>query len=1099
MHNGRKPCSHCRNALLDFGKRIRKTIYDETSRKNFIQIDTLIEINNNPAKLAIIYDPSMEKESAESITKKLSLEETLISCIQTLIEDTETSDAIQTLLSIVANYYGSNRAYVFEVNHKKTNVCKIHEWESDNIKPSPIAINNKLPIKPFQPLLDIFKEKGEFAFKAIEQDLANDSIIYKFLQNIDVHSILVVPHSIDEKITYFMGVDNPTKNTHHLELLHSVILFVVDKVKKQKAYNYLEYLSYSDSLTGVGNRNKYNQKLKDIEQKKPETLGYVHVALNGLKNINEIYGESYGDDIIKQAATVLKQFLGNDLCRFVGNEFISLHPNIAPNDFELMVNGLKIKLAEHSEFSISIGSIYQYKKINLRKGLTQAYDIMYAEKQKFYKAQHSEAIQARPNAMEIILDELKAGCFTVYLQPKVDLLTEDISSAEALVRKFDKSGKLIPPDRFIPIYETEGTIRHIDFFVLEEVCKLLQRLIKENKALKIAVNFSRVTFISPNLLEEIIETCARYNVPHEYIKIEITESIDKMDFEFFDNKLKKIKNAGFEISLDDFGAKHSNLLMLTMTEFSEVKIDKGLIDYITQSAQNRALVKNILKMISELGTSTCVAEGIETKEQKEMILEFGCTHGQGYLFYRPMPIEEFLLIYEINLTREKLKNALNQDINLNFTLSYNEMSALIEAMPFCATLLNEKFEVLSCNQSVIETFGLNSKEEFLRTLFKLSPAFQPNGAKSEELAVEYMKKAYAQGHLKFPWVHKTKQGKEFATEVTLRKLTVKGSEESPLLAGFIREINPETIDDGTLAWASQYGFDNTVSDRSLISALLEITSSLVWSFNYSTRQMMFFGHGYEGLGLPQGEFLFPETLLENNHVYEEDMDDFLRACDNLAKGEHSPCELRFNLPDGSARYFRVTYKIIKNHDGKPLTAIGKVLDVHDQKIPSHHSQIDHLTKCYNDIAARSLIEEAIKNNHESNHALFLLDIDQLKTINEYLGHPFGDSILIELVHNLQANFRDVDIIGRIGCDDFIVFLKNTPHMHLVMDKKHILEKMLIRDYSTAEHNIVINGSISMALYPQNGKSFDELLKFAEISMRKTKKGKKHQYNFIAKT
>ncbi len=1083
------PCSHCRNSSLEFGKRIRNNIYDEVSRKQFIQIDTLIEIDNKPAKLAIIYDPTLDGEDIESITQKLSLEETLISCIQTLIEDTKTDNAIQTLLNIVASYYGSKRAYVFEVNYKEHSICKIHEWQSEHIQASQIAVHKKFPLKQFLPLLDIFSKHGELAFKAVDKELEPDSIIYNFLQSINVNSILVVPFVVDGKITYFMGTDAPTKNTHQLSLLHSVILFVVDKIKKQKAYNHLIHLSYSDQLTSIWNRNKYSQRIEELEKQNPETLGYVHISLNGLKKINELYGEAYGDDLLKQTANILRQFLGDDLFRFGGNEFIALHPNTSPHEFDQVLNSLRQELKKYSEISLSIGSIYQYKKIDLRKGLEQAYDIMFAEKQKYYKEQNNETIQTRPNAMQIILEELRAGNFTVYLQPKVNLLTEEISSAEALVRKFDKDGKIIPPDNFIPIYENEGTIRHVDFFVLEEVCKLLHRLIKEDKALKISVNFSRVTFISPNLLEEIIETCAKYEVPHEYIKIEITESIDKMDFEFFDKKLKKIKNAGFEISLDDFGAKHSNLLMLTMTEFSEVKIDKGLIDYITQSAQNRALVKNILKMISELGTSICVAEGIETKEQRDMILDFGCTHGQGYLFYRPMPIEEFLLIYEINRTRDKLKNAMQQDFSLNFTLSYNEMSAIIDAMPFCVTLLNDKNDMLTCNQCVVDTFGLKSKEEFLSKLFDLSPEFQPNGAKSSQLAAKYIQKAYDFGHLKFPWVHRTKQGKEFATEVTLKKLTVKGSEETPLLAGFIRELTPEIDDKNTFEWSESYGFHNEVSERALITTLLEISSSLLWTFNYKTNQMMFFGEGHEELGLPRGKFKFPEEFMKGNYIYEEDMEEFLRSCDNLTKGEHSPTELRFNVPNKEPRYFRLTYKIIKDYEGNPLTAIGKVLDINDQKTPSHLSQIDHLTKCYNDITAKMLMEECIKNNQNSTHALFRLDIDNLKYINQNLGHPFGDSILVDLVQDLQASFRDGDIIGRVGCDDFVVFLKNAPNTHIIMDKKDIIEKLLIRDYSTTNHNFSVYGSMGMALYPQHGKTLDELLEFAEACVKKEKKSK----------
>ncbi len=545
-------------------------------------------------------------------------------------------------------------------------------------------------------------------------------------------------------------------------------------------------------------------------------------------------------------------------------------------------------------------------------------------------------------------------------------------------------------------------------------------------------------------------TCAKYDIPHEYIKIEITESIDKMDFEFFDKKLKRIKNAGFEISLDDFGAKHSNLLMLTMTEFSEVKIDKGLIDYITQSAQNRALVKNILKMISELGTSTCVAEGIETKEQKDMILDFGCTYGQGYYFYRPMSIDEFLIVYQENITKCLLDIALKNGKPLNFSLSYNEMSAIIDAMPFCVTILDGNKNIISCNQSVINTFGLNSKEEFLSQTLALSPEYQPNGAESAELATAYVAEAYEKGSMHFPWVHRTMQGKEFSAEVTLCKLKVKGSEDSPLLAGFIREIAPEIIDSSTVDWMQQHGFNNDVTDRALNATLLELSNEWLWTFNYKNRQMMFFGEGYEAFGLPKEKFLFPETFIDNKNVYEEDMEDFMKACENLAKGEHSPVELRFNLPDGCARYFRITYKIIKNKEGVPLSAIGKVTDIDEQKKAGLISQTDELTGCYCKLAAKLRIDDSILTNKDALHALFVIDVNKFHFL--HTGKSLSDinSLLVNVSKELLASFREHDIVARIEDNKFIVFLKNPPHLEVVMDKMHIIESILAQNSSSLQ-------------------------------------------------
>ncbi len=1081
LHNGSKPCANCHNGALIHGKKVRKEVYDSVSKKYYTQVDTLIKVNNRYAKLAMIYDPSLASDDIESITQKLTLEETLVSCIHTLVEDDETDNAMQTLLSIVASYYGSKHAYVYELNSKNNTARKTYEYGADGAA-SYIAVNHALPIKIFEPIIKVFSERGEFAFQAIENDLDHDSEIYKFLKNMQVHSLLLVPYYVDGKLAYCMGVDAPSKKTDDLSLLHSVIIFVVDKIRKNKIYNQLVYLSYSDALTNLWNRNKYNQRLEELSAIELATFGYTYINLNRLKDINELYGEQYGDEILKKTAKLLSKHLGADIFRLAGNEFVALSPNISSDDFNKQLLGLREELKTHSEFSLSIGGVYQYKKIDIRKGVFQAFDIMFAEKQKFYKNDAINIIQSRQNPVQIVLDELNSGNFTIYLQPKVNLLTEEITSAEALIRKFDKNGKLISPNNFIPIYESEGTVRHIDFFVLEEVCRLLHKLIKKNRALKIAVNFSRVTFLSPNLLEEIILTCAKYNIPHEYIKIEITESIEKMDFEFFDKKLKKIKNAGFEISLDDFGAKHSNLLMLTMTEFSEVKIDKGLIDYITQSAQNRALVKNILKMITDLGTSICVAEGIETKEQKDMILDFGCEHGQGYYFYRPMPVEEFLVVYEMNINKCLLNNTLENEKLFNLNLSYNEMFSIIEAMPFCVTILDQDKQVISCNQCVIDTFGLNSKEEFLSKLFTLSPETQPNGENSRELAFAYLDEAYQKGYLHFPWVHKTKQGKEFSAEVILKKLKVKGSEEFPLMAGFIREISPEIVNHSVIDWVQQYGFNNDISDRTLITTLLEISNEWLWTYNYNTKQMMFFGEGYEEFGLPKEKFIFPDTFIANNHVYVEDMPDFIKTCEFLNKGEHRPSELRFNLPDGSLRYFKLTYKIIKNQEGLPISAIGKMADIDEQKKNTLFWQVDELTGCHNARAAKMHIDNCLLGNKDSLHALFVIDVNKLFGLSTGTTLSRDDSILTGLSAGLLANFREGDIVARIEDNNFIVFLKNPPHLNVVMDKMAAIESILMQNSLFSQQCNIIKLCIGLALYTKNGDDYEQLLHYAKSSI-----------------
>ncbi len=1095
MYNRNTKCSRCNNKKLELGKRLYRT--DPLGNKSsFTHVDSMIDLEGKFAKISMLYDNKLPNKRVDSALHKLSVEETLVDCIQTLTEEDDINASVGKLLSIIAKYYGANHAYFYEADEKAKTVTKKYEWRPDDVY-SPFEVDAPLPMKPFEPIFDMFHTKGEFALSVKENELDKNSPLSNFLAYAKASSLLVVPFSINGEIVFCLGVHSPTKNTHDLSLLHSVILFVVDKVKKDRLHKQLVNLSYSDSLTELWNRNKFNERVEILENERLDTIANFHFGLNGLRNINELYGEKYGDSILKQLAEVLKDNISYEIYRYSGNEFVAICPHISADEFENLNRAIKKAFSKKKDFSVAIGSCYQFKKINIHSGLSQAYEIMYAEKQKFYKSKKGEVIGTRTNPVEIILNELKAGLFCIHLQPKVDLKANKIASAEALVRKVDKDGNKVSPDKFIPIYEAEGTIRHIDFFVLEEVCKLLQNLIRESKPIKIAVNFSRVTFISPNLVEEVVEICAKYNVPHKYIKIEITESIDKMDFEFLSKKLKSLKNAGFPISLDDFGAMHSNLLMLTMAEFSEVKIDKKLIDNITLNAKNRALVKNILKMITDLGTSSCVAEGVETKEQKDMLLDFGCTDGQGYYFYRPLTVDAFLAAYNFDLHE-------HQGIDLDalassavYPLNYNEMESILDSIPFSFTLFGLDTKLRTCNKYALEQFGLDQKEDLVNDFFRYSPEVQPNGVNSRELATQYLEEAANKGSLNCSWVHRTKQGKEFPTEVLLRKITLNNSTEEAYIAGFLKNCVMENSVDHD-AWATNYNFNNQVSDKDLIATLLDISNEWLWTFNHTTREMMFFGEGYENLGLPKERFIFPETFIEQNRVHEDDLEEFMKACQSLARGEHRPAEIRFYLPDGNARYFRIEYRIIKDQLGNLLTTIGKVVDIEEKKRLATLFYYDELTKCNTKIAFETLAKEQLSAHSDSSHVMFMLDVNNLKIINRKFGYKFGDTLLADIAQNLHSSFREGDLIGRIGEDNFILFLKNTSDINIILEKVHLLEKALTQTYKTAIGEFTSSGNIGIALYPQNGHTYDELYASAEKALVQAEADENSSYIFYSK-
>ncbi len=790
MYGFDTPCPFCNNDQLTWDKQIvlEKKLFK--NNKDYSFQSTLINIGGTPAKLTMAFDISKLLGQLNSLEEKLSLEETLLSCIQTFMNDDNIDIAITKLLAIIGTFYQADRASLFSVDFKANNIFHTYEW-SLTPEHSISAQKPTIELKHLSELFKTFEEKGELYIADIHKELQSNTRLYQVLNLAQVNSVILVPLYINNILTFFIGIDNPQQNMNNFTLLHSVVLFINEEIKKRRIIEELEYLSYIDNLTGLYNRNKYLIRLEELKTQPLDSVGVIHADANALKRVNDLYGVQHGDSMLKNIAQTLSQFIPNELYRIAGDEFIGFCINISQEEFETIVQTIRKEYATNIDSPFSVGAVWQDKKINIPLAVMQSGEIMLAEKQEYYKKISPDSVQYNSHSGENILREIHDGRYNIYLQPKVDLKNGLIVGAEALIRKFDNHGKPISPDQFVPLYEHEGTIRYIDFFVFETVCLLLQQLIKEQRPLKIAVNFSRVTFMAYDLLDELIKICATYSVPHEYIKIEITESIDKMDFDFFAKKLSAIHHAGFDVSLDDFGAKHSNLMMLSRAEFTEVKIDKGLIDNIVSSANNRTIIRNIIKIIKELGTSVCVAEGIETKEQKEILQEQGCTYGQGYYFYKPLPIDEFLNVYQKNERQEIfILNSVTSEALQKYTLPDNLIIAALESMPFGMNVWNHKLESVLCNQKVVELFELSSKEEYLTNFSHLSPEFQPDGTPTSEAVLYYMNEARYNGFVEFPWMHCKLNGEEIPTEITLCKLDVKNEEGEAFIVGYTRDLRP---------------------------------------------------------------------------------------------------------------------------------------------------------------------------------------------------------------------------------------------------------------------------------------------------------------------
>ncbi len=926
IYRKKKPCSFCNSAYLREDAFLSFNTYIEQNKKNYTIQSTIIKIDDKAYRLSIGSDVTHILGELTQLEDKLSSEQTLLACINAFINSTDIDIAINKLLTIVANYYKAQRASLFKVDNKAQLAYHTHEWAQTE----DLRVSAQIPLIEFnkiQHIISSFYKENKYSFRSREEVLQHSPELYALFTKLEIENLMMVPLLKNDEIIFFLTIDNPCSNIENFNLLNSVALFILENIRKVQTFEQLEKLSFTDTLTGIYNRNKYIARLEELDSSKLQSFGVVHVDANSLKKINEVYGPDHGDQMLINIANTLSKFIPVELYRVAGDEFVGFCLDIDQLSFEKLIHTLRIEYSKNPDYPFAVGGIWQNKNINIPLAITQSGEIMLAEKQHYYK-NLSETMQYSSHSTEIILSEIRNGHYSVYLQPKVDFISGVIAGAEALVRKTDENGKIIPPDKFLPIYEIEGTIRYIDFFVFEKVCQLLQRLIQKGKALKIAVNFSRVTFMIYDLVDEIVKICDKYNIPHEYIKVEITESIDKLDFDFFAKKLHEVHEAGFEVSLDDFGAKHSNLMMLSRAEFTEVKIDKGLVDNIATSNQNKTIIRNIIKIIKELGSSICVAEGIETKEQSDILQELGCTYGQGYYFYKPLPIDEFLLVYEKNEQKTKIElNDVTSEFLASFKLPEEIANITVASMPLGFNLWNDKRETVMCNNKSLEIFNLKTYNEYLTNFFLLSPEFQPNGRPTAEAVLEGLNEVRYNGFIKFNWLHCDLEGNEIPAEVSLIKIHSGNLDHTDYILGFTRDLR-EQLEEYHQGNTVEKYFYNALSTQELLNMYSSILDIDFWHYNNKTKTIQFYGEEFVKLGLAHQKIHIDDKETIKSFIYKNDLEEFDEFIYALKAGMKKKREISFILSSKTIQKYKLNYKVLYDEHANPTHSVGKMVKIH---------------------------------------------------------------------------------------------------------------------------------------------------------------------------
>ena len=446
------------------------------------------------------------------------------------------------------------------------------------------------------------------------------------------------------------------------KVLNYVALFSdITKIKNSNAK--IEYLAHHDPLTNLPNRlllkarlSKSIEKCNDLQQR----LAIFFIDIDNFKIINDTYGHSIGDRIINLVAQRLqKNIRKNDtISRIGGDEFIIVvediveQKNIQKIAQKILNDFLEpIKLEEYLfDTTISMGiSIYPNNGLNAEDLIKHADTAMYSAKNagrnqfQFYKKEMTSEIFEKIVMKQEISDAIKNNEFEVYYQPQIDIKTNKIISAEALLRWNHKSLGIISPDDFIPHAEETKLIIPLGDFVLRTACSFMKKLHKENLLIdgKIAVNISAIQLKHSDIYNTVFENLKATNLDARFLELELTETFIMENVEESIVILNNLKNIGVQLSIDDFGTGYSSLSYLKQFPIDKLKIDKSFIAEIPHSQKDIAITKTIIALAKGLGIKV-IAEGVEKQNQKEFLALENCDEVQGWFYAKALKERDFI-------------------------------------------------------------------------------------------------------------------------------------------------------------------------------------------------------------------------------------------------------------------------------------------------------------------------------------------------------------------------------------------------------------------------------------------------------------------------
>ena len=504
--------------------------------------------------------------------------------------------------------------------------------------------------------------------------IKGESCFSEFTYNGETYQVLLAPLGVNGWYLFCVQTAQSISGSiYHLmtntQIITVVVLFIIliiiaygYRIIYRSNHNLIKSAWY-DPLTGAYNMAKFEYETAGIIE---NTYEYSLAAMNirQFKFINEIFGTRAADLLLCHMKSVIADNVTENeyYCRNSEDMFYLL---LRDTDRDRIKERIGKMIQEISRYAICnnrdyrillycgvvIGTDVEDEEPSVKKSMTHVRFALDTARQSlknniwFYDTRLHEDEKLQNYVESHMNQALDNHEFKLYLQPKVNLSTGRTSGAEALVRWIAEEGRIIYPGQFIPVFEADGFCVNLDMYMLEEVCRQIRKWIDDGLTpVPVSVNQSKLLFYEADYIDNLKSLLDKYQIPAELISLEILEGLALENPEELNRKILLLQEEGFRVSMDDFGSGYSSMNTLASLEIDELKFDRGFLLGLKDSGEEYErqiiIMNEIVELTKKLKIST-VVEGVETKENEELVRALGCEYGQGYYYSMPMSASEF--------------------------------------------------------------------------------------------------------------------------------------------------------------------------------------------------------------------------------------------------------------------------------------------------------------------------------------------------------------------------------------------------------------------------------------------------------------------------